>query len=366
MSLAVKNIEELTFLVNSELGEFCDEFQDYRKKIFKKKRVAIRGLLFRHTGKGRNWSINPGGGTELQFHLYLNQDNIGYGLGFNTQYVPHKNELTTVQYMEPYAKAFLSNPKLEKKLLRLGYSYLHGNKSEIINLEHDQYVLLGKEISVGFNGAEYFIDTNGLNQLAKNIQEELFDAYKQIVSEALKLKKHNTSLSQYNPQKRTKSAKKIQKRIDKKLTIDLDNLKINEHPHDYLSDHKAQLEIGNKAEQIVIADEINFLSKTDPHLANKVRSVANNPNLGFDVLSFEVDGTQKHIEVKALTKSTGDFSFYISEYELLMSQKYSNYYLYGVSKINSKKPKILRIKNPNFEDETLFQKEAISYKVKFR
>lgn len=366
MRLAVKNIEELTFLVNSELGEFCNEFQDYRKKIFKKKRVAIRGLLFRHTGKGRNWSINPGGGTELQFHLYLNQDSIGYGLGFNTQYVPHKNEFSTVQYMEPYAKAFLSNPKLERKLLQLGYSYLHGEKSEIINLEHDQYVLLGKEVSVGFNGAEYVIDSNELNQLVKNIREELFDAYKQIVSEALKLKRHNTGLSQYNPKKRTKSAKKIQNRIDEKLTIDLDNLKINEHPHDYLSDHKAQIEIGNKAEQIVIADEINFLSKTHPHLADKVRSVANNPNLGFDVLSFEVDGTQKQIEVKALAKTPDDFSFYISEHELLMSQKYSNYYLYGVSEINSKKPKILRIKNPNFEDETLFQKEAITYKINFR
>lgn len=363
--MEIRNITELTQLVNTELNSFCDQFQEYRKEVFKMKRVGIRGLLFRHTGKGRNWSINPGGGTELQFHLYLNEDSIGYGLGFNTQYVPHKNKLSTVQYMQPYAESFLSQPKIESNLINLGYSYLHGDKSGIENLEHNKYVLIGKEIPVERKKDHYQIKTSDINQLVKNIKEELFDAYKLIVPNAILIGVNNQKLEYYHPKKRSSKSKQKSKKSNDKIEVDIENLIINDQPHDYIGDHKKAMEIGEKAEQIVLNDEISFLSNDYPELAKKVCSVANNPNLGFDILSFETDGSQKQIEVKAIAKHKKDYSFILSKNELNKSKSYTNYYLYGVTDVYSKSPKILRVKNPDFHNEELFQKEAITFKVKF-
>ena len=49
--MEIRNITELTQLVNTELNSFCDQFQEYRKEVLKMKRVGIRRFLFRHIGK---------------------------------------------------------------------------------------------------------------------------------------------------------------------------------------------------------------------------------------------------------------------------------------------------------------------------
>jgi hypothetical protein len=77
--------------------------------------------------------------------------------------------------MQPYAESFLSQSKIENNLINLGYSYLHGDKSGIENLEHDKYVLIGKEIPVERKTDHYQIKTSDINHLVKNIKEELFD-----------------------------------------------------------------------------------------------------------------------------------------------------------------------------------------------
>jgi hypothetical protein len=150
-----------------------------------------------------------------------------------------------------------------------------------------------------------------------------------------------------------------------KKVVDLENLTEISSEIDYIENHRKMMEIGDLAEKIVLESEIDFLRSDYPKLAEKVRLVSNNPQLGFDVLSFETDGKQKQIEVKAISVNNNTKSFIITRNEISKSKKYSNYYIYCVTEINSDKPKILRIKNPDFDNNDNFLMEPLTYKITF-
>lgn len=150
-----------------------------------------------------------------------------------------------------------------------------------------------------------------------------------------------------------------------KMAVDLETLVEPESEIDYIEQLKRQMEIGNLAEEIVLNSEREFLSADFPELSNNVRSVANNPKLGFDIISFETDGTQKQIEVKAISVNKSNKSFILTRNELNKSKTYPNYYIYCVTELNSDKPKILRIKHPDFENKNEFKMEPLTYKITF-
>lgn len=150
-----------------------------------------------------------------------------------------------------------------------------------------------------------------------------------------------------------------------KKVVDIEDLTDNENDIDYLENHRKLMEIGDAAEKIVLENEIGFLKVNFPTLADKVRLVSNDPRLGFDILSFETDGKQKQIEVKAISENKNCKSFIISRNELSKSKTYSNYYIYCVTEINSEKPNILRIKNPDFENSNRYLIEPLTFKIMF-
>jgi hypothetical protein len=150
-----------------------------------------------------------------------------------------------------------------------------------------------------------------------------------------------------------------------KKVVDLDDLTETANEIDYIENHRKLMEIGDLAEKIVLESEIRFLKAESPELAEKVRLVSNNPKLGFDVLSFEPDGKQKQIEVKAISVNRNAKSFIITRNEFSKSKTYSNYYVYCVTELNSENPKILRIKNPDFENNNDFLIEPLTYKITF-
>lgn len=150
-----------------------------------------------------------------------------------------------------------------------------------------------------------------------------------------------------------------------KKIVDLDNFKEPESEVDYLEIHRKQMEVGDLAENIVYESEINFLKTNFPHLAKEVRIVSNNPTIGCDIVSFEPDGTQKQIEVKAISVDKNKKSFFITRNELLKSKTFKNYYVYCVSDLYSENPEIKRIRKPNFEDSEKFLMEPINFKITF-
>ena len=150
-----------------------------------------------------------------------------------------------------------------------------------------------------------------------------------------------------------------------KKVADLYDLTETSNETDYIENHRKLMEMGDLAEKIVLESEIEFLKADYPELAEKVRLVSKNPKLGFDVLSFEPDGKQKQIEVKAISVNRNAKSFIITRNEFSKSKTYSNYYVYCVTELNSENPKILRIKNPDFENNNDFLIEPLTYKITF-
>jgi hypothetical protein len=114
--IEINSIEALVRKVNSDLKEFGEKFNYKRKELAKMKRAGSKEL-FIYNDKTRAWAITSGGGTEVQYHINFENNEIGYGLGFNTQYVQFKNDMSSVEYMKPFADAYIY--LLKKKMKQL-------------------------------------------------------------------------------------------------------------------------------------------------------------------------------------------------------------------------------------------------------
>jgi hypothetical protein len=119
---------------------------------------------------------------------------------------------------------------------------------------------------------------------------------------------------------------------------------------DYLKRLKQLERIGDRGEAIVVALERKRLKRVgQAHLAEKVDRVSDrDDSLGYDILSFEEDGADRLIEVKATSGENLDRGFYISANELKSAAGLGNYYIYFVFSALSKKPRVLPVKHPGF------------------
>jgi hypothetical protein len=120
-------------------------------------------------------------------------------------------------------------------------------------------------------------------------------------------------------------------------------------------DHEKRLRqfkrIGDRGEAVVVAVERERLVRAGkPELAALVKCVSQeDDSAGYDVLSFEEDGTSRPIEVKATTGFDLARGFYITRNEVEKSKSEPNYHLYIVFAAMSKQPRILPLKRPKFD-----------------
>ncbi|NLB64607.1 MAG: DUF3883 domain-containing protein [Fibrobacter sp.] len=99
-------------------------------------------------------------------------------------------------------------------------------------------------------------------------------------------------------------------------------------------------------------------------LANKVERVSlTSDSYGYDIASFDEDGTERYIEVKATRSNVGVANFFFTANELRTAQETKNYYIYMVYLVTTEEPKVWAIKNPfNPENENAI-KTPINYRV---
>lgn len=107
--------------------------------------------------------------------------------------------------------------------------------------------------------------------------------------------------------------------------------------------------LGEHGESVVLKMEKEFLIKNNkPDLAKKIEQVSKkNVSAGYDILSYDLDGKEKHIEVKSTNSSpSGTASFLISINEYTKAREIENYYIYMVFNAKSVSPKVWVIKDP--------------------
>ncbi len=188
--MEIKSFEDLVNTTNKALGnDFCDIFRYTRKKLNGAGRASSSGILFKLNNDSRDWAINEGGGTEIQYQLCYNEDEIRYGLGFNAQYVPFANELSPVDYIKPFVSSFFRlKSKGDSSIVGLekdGFSILYGDEKKIQSIQNNDYYLFGKAITV-VNG---IVKDEDFNSMIDCIRGRLFELYVKIWEEKNKNEK---------------------------------------------------------------------------------------------------------------------------------------------------------------------------------
>lgn len=130
---------------------------------------------------------------------------------------------------------------------------------------------------------------------------------------------------------------------------------------DWDKENKRKRIKGRRAEELVMDFERQRLSEAGQEgLAAKVEDYSTNYSKGFDVLSWNVDGTEKNIEVK----SSSSNCFILTRNELNKSETNPNYWIYIVNE-KKNEVQIKQIKTPSVRDESRFRLEPKDYYVSF-
>ncbi|CAF30315.1 MrcB family domain-containing protein [Methanococcus maripaludis] len=102
---------------------------------------------------------------------------------------------------------------------------------------------------------------------------------------------------------------------------------------------KGSKKLGSSGEKLVYDYEVSFLNENGcPNLAKNVKHVSeeDGDGAGYDILSYDLKGNEKYIEVKT-TKNGKNTPFIVSRNELEFSKEYGDkYYIYRVYEFNPK------------------------------
>lgn len=112
--------------------------------------------------------------------------------------------------------------------------------------------------------------------------------------------------------------------------------------------------MGRIAQDVAFESEKTRLREAGhPNPAGAVRPVWNEPALGYDIESQELDGTARPIEVKSARYSNGSLMFFISDNEARKSRELPNYHLYLVLDADSPERDVVQIRGRDLVDAHL-------------
>ncbi len=125
---------------------------------------------------------------------------------------------------------------------------------------------------------------------------------------------------------------------------------------DFEKENKRNQRLGRQGERIVLYGERKFLKENGKDdLSKKIEpTFILDDYAGYDIKSYELDGSQKYIEVKTTSSKPHSITFFISAPEYEKAKNLKNYYIYIVFEAKTKNPKIWKIRDPfQFEGKGL-------------
>jgi hypothetical protein len=136
------------------------------------------------------------------------------------------------------------------------------------------------------------------------------------------------------------------------------------HP-DYEKEARNLKRLGDRGEKIVMDLEKKRLTDAGrKDLAKKIERVSlKSDSFGYDILSFEIDGKNRFIEVKATRSNVGPANFFFTANEFQKAKETENYYIYMVYDVTSESPKIWAIKNPFYPENKNALMTPMTYRV---
>lgn len=131
------------------------------------------------------------------------------------------------------------------------------------------------------------------------------------------------------------TVKKIDKINNDTLKNKLINKKNNLRKIDYQKQNEINQKIGKLGELLALEWEKSKLIREglNQYIENIVQVSQFDDSLGYDIISFNNDGSNKYIEVKTTTRN-GKSPFYLTETEIKAINLFDNYYIYRVYDFN--------------------------------
>ena len=131
---------------------------------------------------------------------------------------------------------------------------------------------------------------------------------------------------------------------------------------DYDEQNKAKKQLGERGEYVVMRHETTKVKEYGIKKKPKQASLKDD-SLGYDIISYDSNGNEIYIEVKATNLSPKNFHFYFTRNELDAAKKYNEcYHVYIVFNPNNAKPKIYDMGNPFMEKDKV-KLIPITYKI---
>ncbi len=137
---------------------------------------------------------------------------------------------------------------------------------------------------------------------------------------------------------------------------------------DYSNRSKSNKRIGDRGEQIVFKAEKDFLIKNGKTKLAKILDKVSETDdtLGYDLISYDLEGNKKYIEIKTTLKPIGESNIFITSHEISKALEQTNYFIYIVYEAGSEEPKIWKIEGDKFLNDKNVIKEPILFKLKFK
>lgn len=134
---------------------------------------------------------------------------------------------------------------------------------------------------------------------------------------------------------------------------------------DYEKKARKLKKLGDRGEKIVMDLEAKRLrdGNREDLIKRLDRVSLKSDSYGYDILSFELDGSERYIEVKATTSMVGNANFFLSANELRQAEESENYFIYMVYDVTSTSPQVWPIKNPFKPENESLKKAPVSYYV---
>jgi MoxR-like ATPase len=170
---------------------FCKKFQEQRIEYNGNSKIPSSSEIF---GKVRDnyWTINKGSEREVQYHMFYDQESVGYGLAFNAQ--SSINNPNPLYEVSPFIESFSSNKNDIKNILN-DYCYIVNDEQMLKNIKIGDFVCFGKKIKVKkINDETFSIPGLSFIEMVYDHKNKQFDAYKLIWENKITQKKKDISM----------------------------------------------------------------------------------------------------------------------------------------------------------------------------
>ncbi len=199
------------------------------------------------------------------------------------------------------------------------------------------------------DGWKTYSDNIEVREILESLKEKTVAERKEIAKQVVKKEVIVTPIEDVKPEEidlqiiESKDTQTKNKKTGIKIPVKIDFAKRDEENR----------ESGDRAEKVVVKyEKDNLMSILKEDLAKQVEQLSlKDDSLGYDILSFDNDGVQKHIEVKGVRNAPNSkFSFYISNSEMQIACSDSLYSLYIVFDYLSEKPMIFKMPSEIFTE----------------